>query len=208
MNFKELIDEVTITLQESSSAILDRIPGWLNDALADAIEQARVPGFKQLETVNTVLDQSYTVLPATFNGKMLYVGTEQGELETGTLEELLEENPNLDCEGDLYKVAVEGNMIYYQCIPSTATSITFLYRRPPQEMVNDNDTPEGLPSWLCRDILVPGAAARGFNLIEDGIEGEKVNTNAQLILYNRGLFKLMEFVGRRIDHRSNSVWSY
>ena len=208
MNFKELIDEVTITLQETSPDILDRIPGWLNDALADAIEQARVPGFKQLETVDTVLDQAYTVLPSIFNGKMLYVGTKNGELENGTLEELLEDNPELDTTGSLYKVAVEGNLVYYQGIPDEVTSITLLYRRPPVEMVNDDDVPDGIPSWLCREVLVPGASMRGFNLIEDGIDGEKVNTNAQLILYNRGIFKLMEFVGRRVDHRSSSVWRY
>ncbi len=208
MNFEELIDEVTIILQEPSTDITSRIGGWINDALADAIERANVPGFKMLTSVNTIPGQAYTVLDGSFSGKMLYVGTKYGRLGHCPLEDLLAEFPDLDQKGSLEMVSIEGNLLYYQGIPDDATAITLLYRKLPTVLVNPTDIPEGIPSQLHRKVLVPGAAMYGFSLIEDGIDGEKVNTRAQEVLYYRGIYELMEWVGRRTDHRCRNVWRY
>ena len=75
-------------------------------------------------------------------------------------------------------------------------------------MVEDTDEPEGIPSHLHLGVIVPRAAMFGFDRIEDGVEGEKVNTIAQSIRYKQGLHDLMCWVAKRSPHRSHSIWSH
>ena len=208
MNLAELRDEVEITLQDTSFG--DRIDNWINDAVDLIVDDADLPGFKTIVTVDTVVDQAYTSLPLNCNGRILYVGDSKNELSGGvvTLEALMEMYPSMSETGDVEYVAVEGSTLYYQPIPSTATTLTLLHRRSPVRMTEDTHTPEGIPEHLQRATIVSKAAAIGFSLIEDGVEGEKVNTKAQEINYKMALFDLKNWVAKRVPHRSRSIWSY
>ncbi len=75
-------------------------------------------------------------------------------------------------------------------------------------MVEDSNEPEGIPSHLHLNVIVPKVAILGFDRIEDGIEGKKVNTIAQSIRYKQGLHELMCWVAKRVPHRSTSIWSH
>jgi len=208
MNFTQLQDEVTLTLQDTSFA--SKLPNWINDSVGQIIDDANVPGFKELLSVDTVISQAYTTLGATCDGRILYVGTSTGELIGGvvTLEHMLKMYPSMDNAGDVEYVVIEGNTMYYQNIPAVATTLTVLHRRKPVVMVEDNDEPEGIPEHLQLEVIVPKVAIRGFDKIEDGIEGEKVNTIAQSIRYKQGLHDVMCWVAKRVPHRSTSIWSH
>jgi hypothetical protein len=45
-----------------------------------------------------------------------------------------------------------------------------------------------------------------FNWIEDGIDGEKVNTLAQMGLHEKYLQQMREFLGRRKTASMRSAW--
>lgn len=205
MNLSELIDEVEIVLDDTS--FTSSIPDWINWAIAQAIDDANVPGFKEIISVSTVLATAYANLPSDCTGRILFVGDGTSSIPIVSLDELLEMYPDFDNEGDVAAVAIEGSLIYYQEIPSTAQLLTILHRRSPALLEDDEDEPEGIPLHLQRAVIVPKAASVGFDLIEDGVEGEKVNTNAQIINYNKGLYSLREWVAKRIRHNSRSIWS-
>jgi hypothetical protein len=208
MNLDELKDEVIISLGDTS--FNDKLTGWINDAVEQIIDDANVPGFKELLSIDTVVGQAYTTLGATCSGRILYAGTATAELAGGvvTFEHMLKMYPAMSEEGDVEYIAIEGNTMYYQKIPATATTLTLLHRRKPVAMVEDEDEPEGIPSHLHLSVIVPKAAAIGFDRIEDGAEGKKVNTIAQIINYNKGLHSLMCWVAKRVPHRSTSIWSH
>ena len=208
MNLGQLKDEVEVVLQDTSFA--SSFGSWVNNAVEGIIDDANVPGFKEILSINTVLATAYTTLGATCSGRILYVGTATAELAGGvvTLEHMMKMYPGMDEVGDVEYVAVEGNTLYYQGIPSVATALTLLHRRKPVVMVEDSDEPEGIPSHLHLNVIVPRAAMFGFDRIEDGVEGEKVNTIAQAIRYKQGLHDLMCWVAKRVPHRSTSIWSH
>jgi hypothetical protein len=205
MNLSELVDEVELVLHDTS--FTDSIPDWINSAIAQAIDDANVPGFKSIITVDTVLLTAYASLPATCSGRILYAGDGQDEIPVVALDELMECYPDFTEAGDVETIAIEGSLLYYQKIPSEVQTLTLLHRRKPAVLALDTDIPEGIPEHLHRAVIVPKAAINGFDMIEDGIEGEKVNTVAQTILYNKGLFSLREWVAKRIKHRTRSIWS-
>lgn len=208
MNFLELQDEVQIVLQDNSNDIVSRIPGWINDSMEMVIDRVDMPGFKSLISVDTVVSQAYASLPSDCSGRILYASDGKNELEVVSLEWLLEDCPGMNEEGNIDFVAVEGSLIYYHKIPSVATTLTILHRRMPDLLVNDNDEPSGIPRHLQRGVLVTGAAMLGYDFIEDGLEGDKVNTAAQTILYRKGLYEILNWVAKRVPHRTRSVWTY
>ncbi len=208
MNLGQLKDEVIVAISDTS--FNDSLDEWINNSVEQIIDDANVPGFKEILSVDTVLGAASTVLGATCSGRILYVGTATAELAGGvvTLEHLMKMYPGMTEVGDVEYIAVEGNTLYYQGIPSTVSTLMLLHRRKPIAMVEDSNEPEGIPSHLHLNVIVPKVAILGFDRIEDGIEGKKVNTIAQSIRYKQGLHELMCWVAKRVPHRSTSIWSH
>jgi hypothetical protein len=214
MTFRQLKDEVEVILQDSSADLIDRIPHALNEALFsvadELISEGGIPELKRIGTFTTVVGQAWATMPTGFNGKLLFVGNESESLAiaTGGVRQLMEGNPELDSTGDVHTVALEGSTIYYQGIPSSATSFPILYQINPTQWTDDVDTTDTwVPTHLERGLFVHKAASILFNLVEDGIDGEKVNTKAQLGLHAGYLTQMREFLARRRPHAMRSVWS-
>jgi len=210
MNFGELKDEVYVLLADGSEEILTRIPDFINEVIGEAIEEANVPGFKAFGIVSTEIDQSYTsLLPDDFSGRIHKASQDGNVIEIKqNLEEIVSLYPGMDEVGaDIFAICAEGlSLIYYQPIPTVSTDIVILYSRLVTTLVNNSDIPEVIPAALHREIIVCGAAAKGYNLLEDGLEEEKINTRSQTFNYNRGMSKLKNWSNRRTSHRSSSTW--
>ena len=208
MTFKEMQDEVYVNIKDAS--LQSKIPGALNDAYKTAVNDVHVPDLKLFTTVNTVIGKSYLSLPEGVIGRLLYIGNAAGKfvLADGGLTELLEEDPGLLSIGSVWKVAQEGKLIWYIDQPdSVETLYVLLYKEPP-EMVADGSTPSYLPFMLHRQLLVYKATALLYNIIEEGVEGEKVNTINYENLYQRqGLDKLREWLAKLKNHSTSSIWS-
>lgn len=212
MNFLELKDEVEILVDDPSAEIMDRIPGLVNEAVLAVANAPGVvlPGLKALYTSETVVGQAYTALPGNGAEKLLFVsavGSATAISIHNILEDLLGDYPTLTEEGAVEAVALEGNTLWYQKIPSVATALMVLYYKKPAVLALSTDIPSVIPEHLHRKTIIPYAGMMLYNLIEDGIEGEKVNTAVQMNFHDRGVIELREYLATRRRGRSNSVWN-
>ena len=212
MNFLELKDEVEILVDDPSAAIMDRIPGLVNEAVLAVANAPGIvlPSLKALYTSETVLGQAYLGLPDNNAERLLFVSAVGSGTQisiNNTLEDLLGDYPTLTEEGDVEAVALEGSTLWYHKIPSLATPLLVLYYKRPAVLVLDTDIPSEIPEHLHRNTIIAHAGMVLYNLIEDGIEGEKVNTAVQMNFRDRGVVELREYLAARRRGRSHSVWS-
>lgn len=212
MNFLELKDEVEILVDDPSAVIMDRIPGVVNEAVLAVANAPGIvlPGLKALYTSETVLGQAYLTLPDNNAEKLLFVSAVDSGTPisvNNTLEDLLGDYPTLTEEGDVEAVALEGSTLWYHKIPSLATPLLVLYYKKPEVLTLDTDIPSVIPEHLHRKTIVPYAGMILYNLIEDGIEGEKVNTAVQMNFHDQGIIELREYLAARRRGRHHSVWS-
>ena len=150
----------------------------------------------------------YAVMPDTFSGKLLFIGSEDRDIYTRSLEELTALYPDMDTVGDVTNIAFDSTYLYYQGIPTTAETIPIVYRKDPIDMVAGTSEPDGIPEMLHRSIVVCGAAMLAWDSIEDGIEGNKVNYLSQKYHYDNGIKKFYSWVCKRKSNRPKNTWRY
>jgi hypothetical protein len=209
MDFSELQREVKSVVGDQSPTILLTIPDCINEAIAQIAEEVHFPELRQISSVAVSTTTYFANMPTTFSSRLKYAGNSDGQFKIlDSLEELLELYPALDSTGDIEYVHCSGNILYYQPIPTVATNVTCVGYHSPALLVNDTDTPSFIPSYIHRDAIVNRAAAVCYNIIEDGVEGEKINTRVFTGLAEMGLNKIREYISRRRPVVGRSVWSY
>ena len=211
--FTNLQDEVQVLVQDTSTELTQKIPIALNEALFsvadEMISSGGIPELKRIGVFTTVIDQAWTNLPSGFNGKLLFVGNDSTSLAVadGGVKQLMEDNPLLDSTGSVHTVALEGTILYYQGIPTEATTYPILYQINPTPWVDGGDLVEDyIPFHLQRSLFIHKAAADLWDKIEDGMEGEKVNTAVQLGLHEKYVTQMREHLARRRINSKRSVW--
>lgn len=209
MNFSELQREVKSIVGDQSPTILLTIPDAINEAVAQTAEDVRFPELRQVSTVTTSISNYYVNMPVGFTGRLKYAGNSEGAYTIlDELADLIAIYPTLAESGAVEYVVCEAGILYYQPIPAVAVSITCIGYSTPAVLVNDTDTPSFIPEFLHREVLVNKAAAVCYNIIEDGVEGEKVNTRMFSMLAEVGVNRVREYISRRRSVTSKSVWSY
>lgn len=209
MNYSELQREVIVIIKDQSPEILASVPDYINEAIGQIAEEVKFPELRQLCSVATSTSTYYTNMPAYFSSRLSYAGDSNGKFTIlDTLEELLDMYPALDESGNVQYVVCEGSLLYYQPIPTVSTSITCMGYFAPTLLVNDTDTPSFIPDFLHRESIVIKAASVAYNIIEDGIEGDKVNTKILTALAENGINKIREYISRRRSVTSKSAWNF
>jgi hypothetical protein len=210
MNFSELQREVKAIILDASPAILLGIPDYINEAIQQIAEEVRFPELKQITSVNTSISTYCVNMPSGFSSRLVYAGDSSGEYKVldGGIEDLIRLYPSLDESGDIKHLLLEGNVLYYQPIPTVVTAITCVGYFAPDTLVNDNDTPSVIPSYLHREAIVNKAAAVAYNIIEDEIDVGKVNTKLMLSLAEVGINKIRAYISKRRSVISSSSWRY
>jgi len=208
MNYSELLREVKSVVADASPTILVSIPDMINEAIQLIAEEAYLPSLKTMFTVTTNTSAAYTTVPTAFSGKLTYVGTSDGEIKRyNSVEELIREFPAMDEVGDVEGIALEGTVLWYQKIPSTATTLTCIGYNSPTALSNSTDTPDCIPEYLHRGLIVNKTAMLCYNIIEDGMEAEKVNTVLFENLYQKSVAKLGEWVSKRRVNTVINAWT-
>ena len=210
MNFSELQRELKGIIQDASPEILVSIPDYINEAVQQIAEDIKFPELKQVTSVTTSTSAAYVNMSTGFSSRLTYAGNSLGEYTVldGGVEELIRLYPTLAESGDIQYLTLEGSVLYYQPIPTAATTITCIGYHVPDTLVDDSDTPSFIPSYLHRNSIVNKAAEIAYIAIEAGnAEVEKVNSSVFRKLATDGINQIRAYISRRRPVLSTSNWS-
>lgn len=163
-----------------------------------------LPALFKIDTVDTESDEAYVSMPTTFQRGLTFVADSSGiEIEiANSMINFSQRYPLLNRIGKITETIEQGGNLYYQGIPATSEELTLHFYRYPVEMVEDSDTPDGIPLSLQRSLLVNYACWRCFELIEDGVEGQGLNT----VRYNQRFSIAMRTLELFIPFDTNSIY--
>ena len=212
MNLGEIRAEVYKLVQDAGFATTE-VDSAIKECYQFVADAVLIPDLKRIEQVSTVADTPYLSLNGLkggFSGKLRKVLRWDGASPTvyANLEELTKHYTVMTEPeyGNLEAVALEGSTLWYQKIPDPVALVTVLYYQNPSDLIDDDESPDIIPGFLHRPLLVCGPAYILFNRLEDGIDGEKVNTASQLADYTRGLASYRAYIARRRMHFISSRW--
>lgn len=209
----EIISAINEVLQDSTYT--DTIlTGKINVAVSRIAAGIRMPngGTSQplpdlftYGTVNTSTTLPYVSLPANYqrNVRLVYDSTnfkigppQGGDYYSFALFMQIISNMGLAETGSIYAVAVKGTKVYYQGIPSEATTLGVHYYRKPVDMDDDTDTTDGIPDHLAIDLIkhyvlkeIMGEA------IEDGQGNSGASTKYHTAKFFETMTDLEGFIG-------------
>lgn len=201
----EIRDEVQLIINDSTftNTIVD---GYINAVYQKVVGECLLPDLKSVDAVDTELGQAYTSMTAVsggFSGVLSRVYNSEGvTLEIyPKLELLMDVSGNLTDEGDSVEaVALEGSTLWYYPIPTTAETLTVIYYKNPTDLSADGDTPSYIPDFLHYAILVNGTLEMCYDVIEEGIDGVKLNTRLREKSKIDGTMRFREWLGKTRRH--------
>ena len=209
MTFEQLKDAVRSRVNDMSESLDESVPDFINEAIGIiAYDLGGLPSLKKFATVVTLTTANHVSMPTDSSGILRYVGDEDGEITVlPNLETLVRRYPKLDETGSVVDyVVLEGSDLYYQPIISPANTLYLIYFANPTVLVSGSDIPTYLPSVLHRSSIVPKAAELIFSIIEEGVEGDHVNTLAAQSDYAVGLAQLRAWKKRITRRESPTIW--
>lgn len=215
MDLEAMQDAVVDIIQDASYTVAN-ITVFINQAIQEAAMQIDLPVLKRIGTVDTVVDQNYALLTsvdANFSGKGITLLSDDIIIYSDLRLLMQEYLDGMDAAGDVEAVCQEGNRLWYQKIPAVAETLNLIYYLNPPLLTEDANIPSDFHESLHFNLFVHGACYQIFNEIEDGIEGEKVNTAYHFNLsFNpdskvSGITKLKEFLAKNNRHYITSVWN-
>jgi hypothetical protein len=209
MNYQELQRELLNLIQDASPAILVSVPDIVNEAVQGIAEEVNLPTLLRVFTVTTNTGTYYVNTSASFSGRLSYVGDSLSEYSVidGGLEALIRLHPDVTESGDIDKVALEGNVLYYLPIPSVAVTLTCIGYNFPATLVNPTDTPSDIPVFYHREAIVNKGAAIAYSIIESGaLEEDKINFKMFNGLAEAGINKIRAWAVKRRSNMVTSAW--
>ena len=202
MTFENLITEVQFLTKDEG--YFDYIPGYINAIYIKSCLDAKFPELKTIATVDTTVSQMTTSLSKTFGQIKPLDKTIKYYDNLDTMIEGLDTEALAET-GAVQRCCTMGSLLWYWPTPITAQTLTFLGYAAP-EPLTANDEPLYIPELLQYRILVHGASKYVFAKIEDGIDGQKVNTLWSEDEYKKGMLDLFAHIGRNRNHITSSVW--
>ncbi len=163
---------------------VSEIAGGMQSTLGDWITPP-LPDLLTIASVDTATDAAYVAMPTNFNRSLQLAAKATGqEVDiSNSFIEFVETYPLLDKSGIISEVIEHGGNLYYQGIPTASEAVTLYYYRKPVDMSADTDVPDGIPLHLQVSLLVNFAAWKAYEFIEDGLEGEMLNTQKFMGLF-------------------------
>jgi hypothetical protein len=173
-----LANKVSDKVQDSSYSV-DDIVDILEKGLRYLSGKYTFPELEAHVNLETDTDANNIELPADFQKNLHYCRsiTNNRNIEIYKSVRLLFRDFRIqDQNGRVIGVAVRGRRLYHQRIPSTPETLQVHYYRYPDPFVAYGGKPDWLPGHLVEPLLVAYACRDIFDEIEDGIEGNPVNT--------------------------------
>lgn len=197
----ELITDIDRVIQDDSYDN-PKLTRMLNIALFEVCRGVRMPDLSvtppmpqlyENATLETIIDTPFVSLPDDFQRDVFFLAhtSRAGRIPVETsFIRFLRHFPGLNQSGTISMASVKGKKLYYQGIPEEVETLTIHYYREPARLVNNEDTPEGIPGELHERLLVNWVAWKVFEEIEQGSEGRKIDTNHYKQRYYEALHDL------------------
>lgn len=192
-----LADDVLDVVQDPSYDY-DDVLQYFNDCIMDLAGEFLLPDLDTWVDIATDPNTDHARLPVRYMKNLRYAHsiTHNREIRRyGGLSQLYRLFSTLDQTGRVLGVCAQGNDLYYQRIPSSAETIRINFYRFPDLLATRFDKATCLPDHLVKPLLLNYAAKEIFNLIEDGVEGQKINTSKHSNEYDKYRAKLLMFIG-------------
>jgi len=209
MNLKQIKYEVKMIVADSrfDSSLVQ----YINESYFEGVLEARLPEYIKVGQASTVVGSNFISVLDEVEDFSEVIKLLPSSGKTVTLLSGIEELSSAFDLGligtEVEAVAFAGTNLWYAPIPTTVKQFQFFYFGNPEPLETDRDEISLFPELIQRKICIHGACVQCFNVIEDGVEGPKLNTEYHKKEYEEGVLKLKEWNGRRRPHRSSSVWS-
>jgi len=189
----------------SEQEILD----LLNEALLAVSFEFCLPELEATEELSFSEGDDSVALPDDYHHDLWHIEplTRPGRINIHTsLHSLQRIYRDTDTGNGIKDAAVDGLTLHVRPIVGETQDVRVHYYRTPEELhlgdmtatpATQPNSPEGIPAHLHSALLVNYAAARLFDIIEDGIDGGKNNTRRYEEKYmNEGLRQLERYAKR------------
>jgi hypothetical protein len=193
----DLVVKVLNKVQDASYSY-DDVLDTFNQCCLELSGQFLFDDLEVMRDIVTAPNRGSIPAPSDFQKNLRYAHstTHNRQIKVyGSLIKLYREFSQLDQSGVVVGIAVKGRRFYYQRIPSTEETIRVNYWGYPERMETRYSKPTFLPVHLVEALLVNYACAEIYSEIEDGIEGQKVNTQFYQSKYDKALADLSMFLG-------------
>lgn len=203
MNTTELVTRVKEVVKDGSFSDSD-ILGHLNKCLQDVAYEHCLPGLDETDELSLAVGDDSVALPDDFSHDLWHVEplTKTKRINIhASLKSLQRIYDDSDTGGTITDAAQDGVKLHVRPIPTRAQDVRVHYYRAPEPLVLADpeatpsipaNAPEGIPAHLHDPLLVSYAAWQIYSIIEDGVDGAKVNTNYWQAQYFGALKKLQE----------------
>ena len=205
MELTELISVVEEIVQDPAFSHA-AITTTLNRGLLTIAKGVMLPGRYQLSpplpdlyttgSVQTVVDSGVCSLPDDFSREVVQVLNSDEEIINlaASFKSFLTSNPQKDT-GSVRVCVVNGKKLLYRDLPSEAETLEVHYYATPAILEDNDSEPDCVPEHLHHDLLVGFAAKTIWGLKEDGIDGQKINTQYWTNVFQAAILDLVLFLG-------------
>ena len=210
MNLEEMRNEVMDIIQDRSYDPA-AVTSYINLALNETAGVIDIPEFKRVFTVATVTDAAYINLGeniSSFGGRVRRVKYDSANLSIyPSLEALMDDYEDLEEEGDIEAVALEGRLLWYAKTPEAAVNLLILCYTNPEPLNESKREVEWMPPHLHRKVIVNGAAKEIWKKIEEE-DSQQPMFHRYRKDYEDGLTELRSWVARNRQSTTYSYWRY
>lgn len=195
MRVKEIIDLAKRIVQDSSFDDL-----WLGYINACCGELASVYSFPCLHinsTITVPASSSSVAVPSDFLHSITHAVNVTRESKINVFDDFdkfLSKFPLLNKNDDVKDLSWYGANVFVQGVPSSDQVIRLFYYSIPKTL-GEASEPSFIPMHLQRDLLLNRCLSEAYNIIEDGVDGTKVNANKYESRFQLACIKLEGFIG-------------
>lgn len=200
MNTVDLITLVQKAVKDDSFEAAE-ILALLNEGLQSVAFEFCLPELEATESIEFVAGgEMFADLPDNYHHDLWHIepAARKSRVNIHTsLHSLQRLYTDTDKGAEIHDAAVDGIVLHVRPALTQTQSVVVHYYRKPETLVADEDVPEGIPPHLHAALLVNYATWRIFDIIEDGVDGNKTNTMRYEGKYMTEGLRLLERYAKR-----------